>query len=42
MGLDPSRVSENSGQPAFSRDVFQVEICGPNEDHLTVIDVPGK
>lgn len=26
---------------AFSRDVLRVEISGPNEDHLTVIDVPG-
>ena len=26
---------------AFSLDVLRVEISGPNEDHLTVIDVPG-
>lgn len=26
---------------AFSRDVLRVEISGPNEDHLTLIDVPG-
>ncbi|KAF7555796.1 hypothetical protein G7Z17_g1898 [Cylindrodendrum hubeiense] len=26
---------------AFSRDILRVEISGPNEDHLTVIDVPG-
>lgn len=25
----------------FTRDVFRVEICGPEEDHLSVIDVPG-
>ncbi|KPM45987.1 hypothetical protein AK830_g453 [Neonectria ditissima] len=31
---------ESSGS-AFSRDVLRVEISGPNEDHLTVIDVPG-
>lgn len=26
---------------AFSRDVLRVEISGPNEQHLTIIDVPG-
>ncbi|KAK3382335.1 P-loop containing nucleoside triphosphate hydrolase protein [Lasiosphaeria ovina] len=25
----------------FSRDVLKIEICGPTEDYLTVIDVPG-
>lgn len=30
-----------SGGPAFSRDVLRVEMSGPNEEHLTVIDVPG-
>ena len=25
----------------FSNDVFRLEICGPDEDHLSVIDVPG-
>jgi dynamin family protein len=25
----------------FSEDVLKVEICGPSEDYLTVIDVPG-
>lgn len=26
---------------AFSRDVLRVELSGPGEDHLTVIDIPG-
>lgn len=26
---------------AFSRDILRVEVSGPNEQHLTVIDVPG-
>ncbi|KAI9896088.1 hypothetical protein N3K66_008988 [Trichothecium roseum] len=30
----------NSGS-AFSRDVLRVELSGPEEDHLTVIDIPG-
>jgi hypothetical protein len=25
----------------FSEDVLKIEICGPDEDYLTVIDVPG-
>lgn len=25
----------------FSDDIFQLEICGPEEDHLSVIDIPG-
>ncbi|KAL1999667.1 hypothetical protein VTN02DRAFT_4194 [Thermoascus thermophilus] len=30
-----------SNQPTFSRDILRLEICGPDEDHLSVIDVPG-
>jgi GTPase involved in cell partitioning and DNA repair len=34
--------TDNQGSgPAFSRDVLRVEITGPDEEHLTVIDVPG-
>ncbi|KAH7347984.1 hypothetical protein BKA66DRAFT_432765 [Pyrenochaeta sp. MPI-SDFR-AT-0127] len=25
----------------FSEDILKIEICGPDEDYLTVIDVPG-
>jgi hypothetical protein len=28
-------------KPTFSGDVLQLEISGPNEEHLSVIDVPG-
>ncbi|KAJ3942724.1 uncharacterized protein N0V96_006945 [Colletotrichum fioriniae] len=38
MGL---KSAENSEGAAFSKDVLRVEICGPNEEHLTIIDVPG-
>jgi hypothetical protein len=44
MGIkSDSDSAEGSGSvgSAFSRDVLRVEISGPNEDHLTVIDVPG-
>jgi len=25
----------------FSEDILEIEICGPGEDYLTTIDVPG-
>ncbi|KAB8238110.1 dynamin family protein [Aspergillus alliaceus] len=34
-------VTGNSHQSTFSKDIFRLEICGPNEEHLSVIDVPG-
>ncbi|KAE8415055.1 P-loop containing nucleoside triphosphate hydrolase protein [Aspergillus pseudocaelatus] len=34
-------VAENSVLSTFSKDVLRLEICGPEEDHLSVIDVPG-
>ncbi|KAH8889157.1 hypothetical protein GQ53DRAFT_723336 [Thozetella sp. PMI_491] len=33
-------MSSKSGS-VFSEDVLKIEICGPQEDYLTVIDVPG-
>src|SRR5215468_4492479 len=33
--------TSSSGGTIFSEDVLKIEICGPNEDYLTVIDVPG-
>lgn len=36
------RTPENpAGTKTFSEDVLKIEKCGPNEDYLTVIDVPG-
>jgi hypothetical protein len=40
MGIKSEATYDSAGS-AFSRDVLRVEISGPNEDHLTVIDVPG-
>ncbi|KAF4463774.1 Interferon-induced GTP-binding Mx [Fusarium albosuccineum] len=40
MGIKSSSDGNSSGS-AFSRDILRVEISGPNEDHLTIIDVPG-
>ncbi|EFQ30962.1 dynamin family protein [Colletotrichum graminicola M1.001] len=39
MGLKTS-LDGSSGGAAFSKDVLRVEICGPDEEHLTIIDVP--
>jgi len=33
--------TSSSGGTVFSEDVLKIEICGPDEDYLTVIDVPG-
>ncbi|CAG8945706.1 unnamed protein product [Penicillium salamii] len=38
MGV--SRLKDD-GLPTFSNHVLRVEICGPQEDHISVIDVPG-
>ncbi|KAJ6116176.1 dynamin, partial [Penicillium sp. IBT 18751x] len=32
--------SKDDGLPTFSKHVLRVEICGPQEDHMSVIDVP--
>ncbi|KAK3394416.1 P-loop containing nucleoside triphosphate hydrolase protein [Podospora didyma] len=39
MGIRSDATSK--GGTVFSRDVLKVEICGPKEDYLTIIDVPG-
>ena len=30
-----------AGSASFSNDVLRLEMCGPNEEHISVIDVPG-
>ncbi|GKZ37936.1 hypothetical protein AbraIFM66950_009799 [Aspergillus brasiliensis] len=39
MGIR-SNLSSKEGS-VFSKDVLRIELCGPEEDYLTVIDVPG-
>ncbi|PWY67226.1 hypothetical protein BO94DRAFT_503828, partial [Aspergillus sclerotioniger CBS 115572] len=39
MGIR-SDLSSKDGS-VFSKDVLRIELCGPTEDYLTVIDVPG-
>lgn len=38
MGLDSS---DPNCKKTFSDDVLRIEICGPDQEHLSVIDVPG-
>ncbi|TLD09838.1 hypothetical protein PspLS_12042, partial [Pyricularia sp. CBS 133598] len=33
--------SNTAGENIFSEDILKIEKCGPNEDNLTIIDVPG-
>lgn len=39
MGL--SKGKGDCKKPTFSNDVLRLEICSPEQDHLSVIDVPG-
>lgn len=41
MGLSSSDYVEGKRAPTFSRDVLRLEISGPDQEHLSVIDVPG-
>ncbi len=41
MGLSKSNENDTTSGEAFSRDVLRLEICGPSQEHLSVIDVPG-
>ncbi|KAI0604139.1 Dynamin family protein, partial [Pyrenophora tritici-repentis] len=34
-------IANTAGENTFSEDVLKIEKCGPNEDYLTIIDVPG-
>lgn len=40
MGLS-SNSKDGSSKPTFSNDVLRLEISGPDQEHLSVIDVPG-
>ena len=40
MGLKGSGASDE-GAETFSDDVLKIDICGPKQQHLSVIDVPG-
>lgn len=39
MGL--GEVNTGSNKKTFADDVLKIEMCGPDQEHLSVIDVPG-
>ncbi|PGH18719.1 hypothetical protein AJ80_04372 [Polytolypa hystricis UAMH7299] len=41
MGLSEHQGFDGLPTKTFSKDVLRLEICGPDEAHLSVIDVPG-
>ena len=41
MGIRSEDSTNDGSQTTFSEDILKVEISGPDQDHLTVIDVPG-
>ncbi|KAK4905941.1 hypothetical protein LTR49_024827 [Elasticomyces elasticus] len=41
MGLSSSDRVDGKRAPTFSLDVLRLENCGPDQEHLNVIDVPG-
>ena len=41
LGLKGSGAPFDQGADTFSDDVLKIEICGPKQQHLSVIDVPG-
>ncbi|KAI1458589.1 interferon-induced GTP-binding protein Mx2 [Annulohypoxylon moriforme] len=41
MGLQMGQTDGKEGAGAFSQDILKIEINGPDQAHLTVIDVPG-
>jgi hypothetical protein len=40
MGLRPEGDTASTA-PTFTTAVLRIESCGPDKDHLTLIDVPG-
>ncbi|KAK2037735.1 interferon-induced GTP-binding protein Mx2 [Colletotrichum somersetense] len=41
MGIRMDAAHKDVGLAAFSEDILKIEISGPDQEHLTVIDVPG-
>ena len=41
MGLEEVNGGDGDERKSFSNDVLKIEICGPTEQHLSVVDVPG-
>lgn len=41
MGLSKTQRSGPGITPTFSEDILSLEVCGPDQEHFSVIDVPG-
>ena len=41
MGLFGPQSNLSGQQRIFSNDVLRLEVCGPMQEHLSIIDVPG-
>lgn len=41
MGIPSAGVELEEGQSTFTDDVLKIELCGPQKQHLSVIDIPG-
>lgn len=42
MGIPITAVEFQAANKRFSSDVLKIEIAGPQQHHLSVVDVPGK
>lgn len=41
MGVPGPDEPLGNGRPTFSDDIFKIELCGPDHDNLSIIDIPG-
>lgn len=41
MGISTGATTTAESQKTFADDVLKIEICGPEQQHLSIIDVPG-
>ena len=41
MEIGAPNIEGPGGQVTFSNDVLKIDICGPEQEHLSVVDVPG-
>jgi hypothetical protein len=41
MNISGSGQQSEPGQSTFTSDVFKIELCGPDRENLSIIDIPG-
>lgn len=39
--MELGQANSSGNKKTFADDVLKIEICGPDQEHLSVIDVPG-